>query len=436
MKKYVYALTNENNEVVATSNTPIFGWETTIIDDGIPEVPSGEQKLIEKYRALCNAETTETGKNKVRKDFVIARKIFREECAKRKIELQNRKVKLTNPVEQSTKLYWQLDNQVTDKVTGESHTLRKNIVVRTGDPDKPWAWKAYLYDTIAKSPYYGKLYVQLKDNKMITVAKAIEEHKSYAALAAKADSAGRSKTAATYRRGCARLKQAIDAALDKGSKSKQDALNYTAKRRIAMINRPIVDDDTIIACYPIKEQAYNGEITEVACGRMLVQIGTDYATGEEMYQWTDGNFINTNQDVKFDSLLCDPNYAWLYAVIEKAKTFGFTPRTEEGVYKSEGFLDVVTSSGATLRVPQGIRGMCITVGAANELNTLVNYFEGNADLGKDFSDTITLHHTDGIRSHTTTEYNYQSNKESYLDWKQTERRDFQWQAKGKIIAKF
>ena len=429
----MYALM-KNNEVIATSEHPHFNWKTILVETNTPLY--GEAALIEKYRALCNDETTEAGKNKVRKDFVIARKELRAECAKRKVELQNSKVKLTNPVEQPTKLYWQLDNQVTDKVTGESHTLRKNIVVRTGDPDRPWAWKAYLYDTIAKSPYYGKLYVQLKDNKMITVAKAVEEHKAYTEQAVQAELAGRTKTAATYKRGCARLKQAIDEALDKGSKAKQDALNYTAERRVAIVNRRIVDDDTIIACYPLKDQAYNGEITEVTCGRMLVQIGTDLTTGEEMYQWTDSNFINVNRDVEFGNLLCDPDYAWLYAVIEKAKTFGVTPRTEEGVYKSEGFLDKTTESGTKLRIPQGILGMCITVGAANELNALVNFYEGMADLGEDFSDRTTLHHSDGVRSHTTTEYSYQKNKEQYLDWKQTERRDFQWQAKGKIIAKF
>lgn len=435
MKKCIYALTNENNEVVASSNTPVFGWKTTVIDDGIPEVLSGEQKLIEKYRALCNAETTEAGKNKVRKDFVVARNAYRAECKKRLAKL-NAKIKIARTEEKPKKYYWQLDNVITDKVTGESHVLRKNVVIRTGNPEKPWAWKSYLYDTIGASPYYGKLLVECKGNKYLTVAEAIKTHKTYAKAVADYEAKGATTSAETYRRACARLKIAIDKALDAGSEDKQNALTFTSKRRVEAVNKPIVDDDTIIACYPVQSHAYNGEITDIDCGRILVCIGVDITTGEEMYQWTDGAILNSNTTLEFGNLLCDPNYSWLYNVIEKAKVFGYTPRTEEGFYTSEGFLDVISDTGVKLRIPQGVKGMCITVQAARELQALVNTFEGYAELGNDFSDKITLHHEDGIRSHTTTEYNYNKNKELYRDWQQTERRDFQWQAKDKIIAKF
>ena len=146
-----------------------------------------------------------------------------------------------------------------------------------------------------------------------------------------------------------------------------------------------------------------------------------------MYGWSEDNYIiKSNGDVTFGNLIYDARYSQLPSIIAKAKTFGYTPRTEEGFFRREEGIQLIhIGDGQYKEIPKGIRGMCITARAAAELNALVNYLEGSADLGNDLSDTVEIHHEDGIQVKTITQYEYKKHQEEYLDWKEVECRDFQ-----------
>lgn len=432
MKTYYYAL--KENDKVVLSKQPHFGWKQVSIEDGKAPIKTAEERLIEKYKAMCLAAPTEAAKNDIRKEFIKVREQHRKECAERL------KTIYTNPIKWAPKntkpeskkpavlKYWELDNYYFDKWSGSYTQYLKRIIEATGQLDQPWKWVGKTYEEISRLDYYKDLTISCKDRRR-TISEAIEVHTVYHRKATVARDSGDDITYNKYKKACAILKEKIDTALDKGSQQLQTKLSYAPERLVSLINNPIPADDTIIAVYPLDDKGYNGVVTQVDCGVTLYQAGVDVHTGEPLYRWSeDDHIIKTNGDVTFGNLIYDAKYHWLPTVIAEAKTFGYTPRTIEGFYhRSEGIQTIYIGDGQYKEIPNGIRGMCITVNAALELQTIVNYCKGEAELGLDLSDKTTIHHEDGIQTQTITEYEYKKNREKYLDWKETECRDFQFE---------
>lgn len=435
MKNLVYVLTNENGKEIARSGHPMHGWTAKIIDTEI-------ESMIKKYRTLCESETTEEGKNEVRKAFVEVRRAYLIKEAKekqawlQKVRANKDKntpkryswvhTKSTTPKNNTVSKFWELDNLITNKETGEKEMLTKKVVDSTGDKAKPWKWTPYVYDDIREHEYYSKLKVHFK-TKTLTIAECIDTHKEYHSTALTSKENGNEVNYQKYRTACAKIKTKIDNTLDTASQLRQKELTFSPERRIEMVDNEIPDDDTIIACYPLQATAYHGDINEIDCSVTLQHIGVDYSTGEDMYRWNpDGVVINSNGDLKFNNLICHPQYSWLYGVIEKAKTFDYTPNLIEGFYNGGGGTQVIKVGDNSYReIPQGVRGMCITYKAAKELQAIVNWCEGNADLGDDYSDTTTIHHNNRVDFKTITKYEYHNHREDYLDWTESDTRDFQ-----------
>lgn len=427
----MYALM-ENGKVKAVSSTAMFGWKLIQIDDGVQPIKTGYDKLVDKYRALCVAAPTEAEKDKIRKEFIEARKQYRSECAQRKSKTPKVDIIWKKPEKSNTKKpdmkYWELDNVYYDRKVGDYVPYLKNVIEATDDFDKPWKWVGKTYQEISQLDYYKDLTILTKTGKM-TLAEAIAYHNKYHKIAIDANTIGDDTTYVKYKGACARLKLKIDNALDTGSNKLKEDLSFSPERRIKMIEQPLPEDDTIVACYPLEDKGYNGLVTSVACGETLIPTGVDFNTGETMYQWSKDDFIiNTNGDVEFGQLMYDSKYPQLPSIIAKAKTFGYTPQTFEGFYKREPGTQIIrVGEDSYQEIPKGIRGMCITGRAVVELNAIVNFMEGNADLGNDFSDSKTIHHEDGIQTQTITEYEYSKNRDKYLDWKEVECRDFQFE---------
>lgn len=287
--------------------------------------------------------------------------------------------------------------------------LCKKNVVNVSKDGLRWEWKSYELGSIMKSEAYKDTKVVFNKRTMV-IGEAYNLWKDY-------------QNHDDFKSSCA-IKESIWKALDDKSQYRIKTFWNRPEVRIASVNKEIEDDNTIIACYPYYAGAYQGELQEASCGYTEWATGFFTPEGEQIFDCDGGFVMNTNSTVFFGDLLCDIKYKWLYKVIEQAKSFGVTPRTEEGFYKIESYEPVYNAAGDYVgRRPVGVRGMCITVKAAKELRAITNWYTGNADLLEDYSDTVTIHHADRVGVKDVTQYEYDSNRELYEDWKEMDSRD-------------
>ena len=261
-----------------------------------------------------------------------------------------------------------------------------------------WKWKEFSLKSICNSEVYGNCKLQL-NNKPATIKEAVAEYQHLANL-------GKWTEAKV-------VKNKVWDTLDAISKKRISSHYDDPEVRIKSVNKPLPDNNDIIAYFELENNYYNGEKTEVpvtyrenipvyykdAKGKSFLH---HYATYEE-----DCGGIATNSTVTFsDFMRTHPSYTWLPKAIEVAKQFGIEPNWR------------VFKQGNT-------RGIGLTVHDAKELQQVANWYSGMSDADKeDFSDKIWLHHEDGIQSIQVSEREYKTNLEKWQDWKETENRDF------------
>lgn len=366
----------------------------------------------------------------------------------KRLTLDRTKIKCKQPT--MVKLpYWQLDNTIVDKTTGQRTILKKKVAVKTDD-DR-YEYKPFTYDAIAKSDTFSQLKV-LTTKGVLTVKECIDAHKERKALILRTPDADlRYK----YILKAADLKNKIDKALDRESrlrvKSAIDA-QWTVEKRLNMAeelykkgsDEPHGKDmkhheilskhakpTKYVACYPYVP---DGKVS------MSNPLGLDQPASCNYHRFT-GNFINyygevesydvlyegfvfnTNSHLKFDDVIAVNST--VYKTIAKAKKWGYTPNTEEGFYTIDGW-ESEQKGNVTMHTPIGVRGMCVTREAFEELQAIVNYCEALAEQGVDLSDEKTLLHPNGVDTITITEHEYEKNRDKYDEWRDAaEPRDYQ-----------
>lgn len=288
--------------------------------------------------------------------------------------------------------------------------LKKKIVTYTADKSD-WKWSEHTLGAIAKADAYKDTKVRYADKLMVlmdalNLYQKMQDTKRYTEAS--------------------EMKDLIWSALDAKSQARIKKHFDLPEIRIASVNKEIEEDDTIVAFYELQESYYNGEVHTVGtvykepCTLYrkvklgITKDGKYYPPGsivEEHYTYTEDHVISTNSEVIFsDYMETSPKYYWLPKVIEIAKQFGVTPKWQACEFS-------------------GRRGLGLTAHDAKELQQVANWYSGLSDTDKeelkcDWSDMIWLHHEDGVHSIQISEREYRSNPDKWLNWKETECRDF------------
>ena len=364
----------------------------------------------------------------------------------------------TRKAQKAKPLYWRLDNTIYKD--GVEQTIKKYVCVVDVDNPEHYVWKDYTYNKIAQSPYYGSCKVKLSTGDY-TVKECIEEiYPKYKAKVEEASAQNDFSRAQKIILAAASLKKKLDHKLDVESrrfaKQTKDAL-YTPEKQIAMLDEyeSNPENNRVIACYPIKDSAYKGEINKTQCGRLQITKFTDIDGRWLCNTPTDdgGFIIGTNRKVEFDTLVCNTAYKNLYNLIEIGDAFEITPRTVEGFWRLDSFniVRVDKEEEEIIKRPEGIFGYVITKDAYEEFNVLVNNYKGLADSGLyyqegdaeregiDLSDEeartagiglspiVNLRHLDGVRSLRVTKYWCYKNPDKVAEYREIPLKDFQYE---------
>ena len=358
--------------------------------------------------------------------------------------------------------YWMLDNKVYNSETEQYEIYKKKVAVPSEENPDRYEYKPFTYDDLGDDAYWGNLLVWT-DKGMLSVKKCIDacfkykaniiklyERRAKLLLENPEDSPiikALDKKQLEYKRRSAALKIKIDDVLDRVSRNRiREASKdlWTAERRLAEADKLYKKaegakhgkdktdaeilaqkrNDKYVACYPYIPEGFvssrnpEGLDQPVDCAYMkFTGCYFDYLIGDYVrYEFLNEGFVlNTNATVQFDKLIADSKA--VYKVIKKAVQYNLTPNTEEGFYYIEGW-DKTDLATTTVYKPLGLRGMCITADAYEELRAAVNWYEARAELDEDMSDKITLVHPNGVDTVTVTTHEYESNREKYDDWKE------------------
>lgn len=258
-----------------------------------------------------------------------------------------------------------------------------NLKVKVYGDVKPADTNEYAYGLIehtigelCSDSFYGETKVRFQ-NKSFSLEAACKQHTLVCKLIGKHPNA--SNVAKD-------LLSTIKQAIYKRSKQWVDDWYKVPEHLIDLINTPIKEDNTVVAFCPLELNHYNGEVTNVPT--------------------YDGYIIATNSTVRFGEPEYLHSYAWFAKVLNLAKVFGLTPNWSIGFKYGRG----------------SERGLCLTAKHAKELQALVNWYVGQAELGCDLSDLKTI--SNGVDTKEVSAYNFYKDPTPYLDWSEMDTRDF------------
>lgn len=258
-----------------------------------------------------------------------------------------------------------------------------NLKVKVYGDVKPADTNKYAYGLVehtiselCSDSFYGETKVRFQ-NKSFSLEAACKQHTLVCKLIGKHPNA--SNVAKD-------LLNTIKQSIYKRSKQWVDDWYKVPEHLLDLINTPIKEDNTVVAFCPLKLNYYNGEATDIP-----------------IY---DGYIIATNSTVSFGEPEYLYSYSWFAKVLNLAKVFGLTPNWSVGFKYGRG----------------SERGLCLTAKHAKELQALVNWYVGQAELGCDLSDLKTI--SNGIDTKEVSSYNFYKDPTPYLDWSEMDTRDF------------
>jgi hypothetical protein len=275
--------------------------------------------------------------------------------------------------------------------------LRKNVVTYTQDKTE-WKWKEFTLGAIIKSEVYGTLKVKIGTK--TTDLKTAVGYYQYL------------QNAKDWKQ-AKQVKEIIWTALDQKSRERIKTYYDTPEVRIASINRENPDDEYIVAFYALNEENYyQGQCESIVPTNYKEFVKGRTNNGKSIFGWyEEEHIIGGNSEVTYSEFMeTSPKYSWLPKAIAVAKQFGVTPKWQPCVHS-------------------GKRGLGLTAHDARELQTVANWYSGLSDLEQeelkiDLSDTIWIHHENGIDSIQISEREYRQNPDKWTDWKVSETRDF------------
>lgn len=263
--------------------------------------------------------------------------------------------------------------------------------------------KEHTIGELCSHPFYGETKVRFQ-NKTFKLAKACQQHDKIVKLI---------KVKPKASEVALELVDAIEQSIYKKSRSFVNAWYDVPEHKIDLVNAPITNNQVVVAFCKTNGDAFRksySEYTTVGFAPVFLEEGVSlhnmsYSEIESVREekcYTEEHIIASNQKLKFEAM--SYSLPWLANVLKLAKVFGITPNWFVG-YRFGSY---------------GDRGLCLTLHDAEELRNIVNWYVGQAKLGNDLSDKMTLDHDNGVDSITITRYEYYIHADKYTAYHDAE----------------
>ena len=266
-----------------------------------------------------------------------------------------------------------------------------------------YKWSPKTYADIVQHKKYKHARFELSNGETITLEKVLKLYDSYVQR-------GKLGTAE-------KLKKHLDEVIDQVSRRRIDTFNKArSENRTAEFKQHRIEyaEAYDADMYKVHREALDKLYPDIRTDEQVLSFGAETYEENPIVAWCEhideyylgeahaiqfsAGMVQSNNAQQYEyALRTKPGYSWLYKVISIGKAFDVIPKWTEAMFNGQLCL-------------------CIYEKDAKELQQVVNWYAGNVELNAtDLSDTVTLHHSNGVDTLDVSEYAYYVLKDVYAD---------------------